>query len=232
MNIKSILLIAIYLTAIEASAQHDGTTGDMRTFAEQTQVVLSRNPFDQKNNTVGTQYLFPHWVHGNLITNDGQAFPDYLYNFDKITQGLYRLQPDSAIFLIDKAQIKSLSLTDGVNTFDFESLPSLHTGSLYRNLVKGPKYSLYSLTKTKFIASNYTTNGISSSGNLYDEFKDAITYYIVMSDGTAKEINFKKKAINSMFAADKTKVDQFFKDHSSEDVDENFLKLLVTSLNT
>lgn len=226
---KSILLLSVCLATITTNAQHNGTSGDMRNFAMQTQVVLARNPFNQKNNTVGTQYLFPLWVKGNLVTNDGKSF-SYLYNFDKIDQRVYRLQEDSTIFLIDKDQVKSLLLSDGGTEYDFEKIPSLQDGGLYRVLVKAAKYRLYSFTKTKFIASNYTTNGISSSGNTYDEFKDAVSYYVVMADGSTKEIELKKKSIYSIFPEEKIKIDQFFKEHSNR-VDEIFLKSLVAALN-
>lgn len=225
---KTILFITTVIVSHVAGGQ---ATGDMRTFAMPTQVVLQRNPFNPKANTVGTQYLFPDWVHGTLITNDGQKFSEYLYDLDKISQGLYRIQADSTVFLIDKMQIKWLSLNDGQTTYEFEKVPSLKDDQLYRILAKGSKYSLYSLISTKFIPSNYTSNGIVTKGNLYDEFKDEVSYYLVTADGTAKQVSLKKKAFVSALEAEKPAIEKFFKDNSDATQNEAFYKQLVISLN-
>lgn len=215
------------IISIHAFAQQ----ADFRTFYFQNSIAVERNHFATKANTVGTQYLFPNWVKGSVVDNSGNIF-DGLFNFDKITQELY-LKLDSSsnnAFMVDKQQIKSATLTDGLISYQLERVPSLNNNNLYRILEKG-KYSLYGFTKTKFIPSNYTSNGIVTSGNLYDEYKDEVHYYIVFPDGTNKEISLKKKAIKSVLENEKNTVDLFFKNNDAPSIDENYLKQLVTVLN-
>jgi hypothetical protein len=127
--------------------------------------------------------------------------------------------------------VKSITLSDGVKTYTMEKVPSLDPDNLYAVLVKGNKYSLYSQTKTHFIAANYFTNGISSSGNMYDEFKDEVKYYVVTPDGKNNEVPLKRKAVKKIFEAEKEKVSEFFKaNDTAGNFGEDFLKSLVESL--
>jgi hypothetical protein len=195
--------------------------------------VPSVPTFSSKAQTIGNQYLFENWVTGTIVDNDGTVFSEgYLFNFNKINQNVYFRLKDSAVaFLINKSLLKSVTLTDGMKTYTLEKVPSLDSNYLYTVLVKGKKYSLYSLTKTNFVAANYFTNGITSSGSMYDEFKDEVKYYVVKADGTKKEVPLKRKAIKTAFESDKEKVAEFFKANDNAGTfGEDFLKSLVESL--
>jgi len=208
--------------------------GDWRNFAEETQVTLQLYPFGKKTNTVGSQFLFDDWVKGKVINTNGVEFTDGLYNFNKVSQNLYVEMKDTAntvAFLVDREQLKSISLSDGIHTYLLEKVPALDAGSFYSVLAKGNKYSLYSQVKTKFIASDYETNGIVTSGNTYDEYKDEVSYWVVFADGSAHEISLKKKSIKNVLDAEKEKVDQFYKANADQDQNENFLSRLIASLN-
>jgi hypothetical protein len=230
MKRKLPLLIIACVSASLLKAQ----SYDMRNFAETTSIGIEKSPFGDKKNVVGSQFLFPDWVNGAVINSDGVKFTDGQFNFDKITQNLYVKMKDTSAnvaFQVDQSQIKSFSITDGALTFNYTKVHSLDTNKLYNELYKGNKYSLYKDIKTKFIPSDYQTNGIVSSGNMYDEYKDESTYYVVTSAGSSHEISLKSKSIKAFFAPDKDKVDAFFKNHANMPVDENFLVLLVGSLN-
>lgn len=189
--------------------------------------------FSSKAQTIGSQYIFENWVNGSITDNDGKVFSEgYVFNFNKINQNLYfKLKDSAAAFIVNKSQLKSITLNDGVKTITLEKLPGFDTDNFYRVLVKGKKYSLYSLTKTNFVAANYFTNGITSSGSMYDEFKDEVKYFLVTPDGVTKEVPLKKKAVKKALEAEKTKVDEFFKMNNTAGVfGEETLKALVESV--
>jgi len=212
----------------------DHLLGDWRNFAEQTQVTLQLHPFSKRPNTIGSQFLFDDWVKGTIINMNGVEFTEGLFNFNKVSQNLYVQMKDTAnnvAFLVDREQLKSIALSDGVQSYLLEKVAALDPGSFYTVLSKGKKYSLYSQVTTKFIASNFETNGIVTSGNSYDEYKDELTYWVVFADGSVHELSLKKKSIKTVFDADKDKVDQFYKDNSALGQNEIFLSSLVTFLN-
>jgi hypothetical protein len=241
MKTKFVLIAAIIISALSANAQMiQGSPGiqnfyDVAQSAFSTSAIPNVPSFERKAETVGNQYLFEDWVTGTVVNVDGVSFSDgYLFNFNKMSQNLYvRLKDTSAAFLVNKHQLKSIYLTDGSHQILMERVPAIDSNFFYTTLVKGDKYSLYSLTKTKFIASNYVTNGMISSGNLYDEFKDEVTYYIVFPDGTSKAVPAKKKSVKALFDTEKDKVDEFYKngDNANDPFGEAFLKSLVKYLN-
>jgi hypothetical protein len=210
---------------------HTGTTGDMRTFAEQTEISITTMPFKPRQNVVGSQYLFKDWVEGSITDRQGTVFSGGFFNMDKITQNIYLRIDSNVTYLVDKRQLVSLSLNSEDGSYLLEKVPSLDTNQFYSALVKEKKYSLYSFTKTKFIPADYQTNGIVTSGNLYDEYRDEITYYVIFPDASAHPITLKEKAIRTLFESEKDKVNQFFKTYSGFPMSEYFISTLVTYLN-
>ena len=87
----------------------------------------------------------------------------------------------------------------------------------------GSTYKIYKLTKTKFIASNYHSDGIASTGNPYDEFQDDDSYFVVYAKtNQVQKLALKKKAIKQAFAADENKVTAYLQANDG-DIDENYL---------
>ena len=234
MKTQSLLTVFLSCATLLSNAQSSlSVSQDFQSFSGSSYPAsTSLQSFTHKQDVVGSQYLFKDWVKGSVTNKAGITFTNGYFNFDKINQSLYlQLKDTSAAFLIDKNQLKSVSLSDGNTSYLLEKVPVLDSSNLYNALVKGSKYSLYSFTKTSFIPSNYQTNGIVTTGKLYDEFKDEVTYYVIFPDGSPHQIALKKKAIKSLFQTDKGKVDKFFKVYSDSQLDENLLKSLVEELN-
>jgi len=235
MRIKLLSLATIIFSVTSANAQfnHTATTGDMRNFASQTSIVFERNPFSKKGNVVGSQFLFKDWASGMVTNKEGISFTDGLFNYDKINKNLYIFKNDT-IFLVNKFQLQTIRLrdmTDSAVRYVLEKIPSLKTDDLYIVVSKGTKYSLLKEVTTKFIVANYQTNGIASSGNMYDEFKDEYKYFILFPDGSSHPVSLKKKSVKAVLEGEKEKVDGFYKANGEAEQNENFLSRLITSLN-
>lgn len=235
MKTTSILLIILFFGNVSLKAQqafHADAALQPTTFYFENSVTMSRMPFAPAKSTVGSRFLFNDWAKASVVNNAGATFSQGMFNFDKMGQNIYmQIQDTSAVLHVDKHQVKSISLTNGTVTYLLEKVPALDTNYFYNVLVRGSKYSLYSLTTTKFIPSDYQSNGIVTTGNLYDEYKDEETFYVVFPDGSAHETSLKKKSVKNLFAAEKTKVDSFFKAFSDETFNEKMLSLLVRNLN-
>jgi len=230
----SLIALLLIIGSVQAQINANGFQGLYSgAFSSFGNNIPSVPTFTSKNQTIGNQYLFENWVKGTLVDVDGKVFSDgYLFNYNKVNQNIYFRLKDSAVaFLVNKSLVKSITLSDGLKTYTLEKVPAIDNENLYATLVKGHKYSLYSLTNTKFIAANFFTNGISSTGNMYDEFKDEVKYFLVTADGSKKEVPLKRKAVRKLLEAEKQKVDEFFKHHNTAGVfGEETLVSLVESI--
>jgi hypothetical protein len=235
MKTTSSLLTILMIASLPVFAQqafHAEPTIQGTTFFEANSVTVTRMPFAPAKSTVGTRFLFADWAKGTVVDNSGATFSNGLFNFDKVGQNLYMQLPDTnAVLHVNKHEVKSVTLTDGTVTYVLKKVSALDTNNFYNALVEGEKYSLYRFTKTTFVPSDYTSNGIVTSGNLYDEYKDEITYYVIFPNGTVHETPLKKKTVKNLFSGEKAKLDSFFKAFSGETFDEKIFTLLVQSLN-
>jgi hypothetical protein len=118
----------------------------------------------------------------------------------------------------------------------FVRLEAIQPNVFFQQLVDpgttGSGYGLYKLTKTHFKKADYHTDGMIESGNNYDEYVDESEYYLVMPGGKdVKKVELKKKSIREALAEVRQKTDDFFGFHRGDDINENFLIGLVSSLN-
>lgn len=89
------------------------------------------------------------------------------------------------------------------------------------------RYSLH-----KRFAANFRDEGIIQAGNNYSEHKDEHEYYVVdAATNTNQPVSLKAKTLKTVFASGKEKVNSYFKQHNTGEIDEKFLVGLVTYLN-
>ena len=193
--------------------------------------------FSHKEDTKGNRYLFTEWAKGSVVgSNDVVINNDsLLFNYDKITHDLYLTTDKVSAIDVDKSKVKSFSLkgNDG-NVYSFEKIPLINPDIFFQPLVENVnKYSAYKLTKTKFVKSDYHSDGMVETGKNYDEYVDEDEYYIVLPGGKEfKKVDLKKKSIKQALQQDASKTDSYFAQHKQDDINEAFLKDLITSLNS
>ena len=69
-------------------------------------------------------------------------------------------------------------------------------------------------------------------GDVYDEYVDKATYYISYKSGKPREVTFRKKNIISAFQPDKKAfVEEYLGNHDNDEIDEQYLVSLVSSVN-
>jgi hypothetical protein len=184
----------------------------------------------------GSQFYFPSWSKGSLITNSKAELGDkYLYLFDKVRQELFIQVPDSnAIFLMNKSEIHSFILkTDKPHTFEIASdFDPGRTTDFFEILVRNEKYTLLKSTKTTFVKFDPHDMMRVKNGDLDDAFVDEYTYYVTLNGGPLQAIPLKAGAIRKVLAAEKAKVTDYFNTNADEEVDEKFLVGLIGFINS
>jgi hypothetical protein len=226
------LFVAILFAAAASAQGYQAQEVYKFSNGAQAQNASALKNFSHSGEVQGSQFLFRNWVKGVIVNNEGVEFTNGSFNYDKISQNLYiNTNENNQAFLIFKKDVKSFTLSEGDSTVTLEKVPALNNDQFYSVLAKGPRYSLYALTKTKFIPASFSTNGISSSGNTYDEYRDEKSYFIVSASGAAHPVSMKKKSVKAALEADKDKVETYFKQNAEATLDEAFVSMLVQSLN-
>lgn len=192
--------------------------------------------FSTKEQTKGSRYLFTDWVPGRLITTVGETInhSELLYNYDKISKGLLVTADKKIVIEVNKDNIQFFALKYDSAELQFEKVPRIDPLNFYQVIVKDTtKYSLYKQTKTVFIKSSYTTDGIFEYGNKYDEYVDNFTWYIVKkgSPDIISLPDLRAKTIKIALHAEAETVNKYFQQHRSETINEIFLSDLVNQLN-
>jgi hypothetical protein len=182
----------------------------------------------------GSRYLFEDWVHGYVLTSGDsiKQSDNYLFNYQKMDGSLILTEDGQTMQTIDRHLIKTFVLFDNQGQYYmFEHVPSIDQTHFVQLMVTGDKYKIYKQFGTKFLPNNYVSNGMTSSGNNYDEFKDDPTYYAVkVPGGTPQKFVLKSKSIKTTFAADGAKVNKYLSDHDG-DIDDNYITDLGNYLN-
>jgi len=186
-----------------------------------------------KDATQGSKTLFKDWVHGYVI-NSGDSLvqnPGFLLNYDKMAGTLLLTEDKASMIALYKDKVKSFTLFDMLNQpYTFTIVPAIDKSHYVQVISSGNNYSIYKLTKTKFIASNYSSDGIASVGNNYDEYEDEFTYYVLGKSGVPQKISLKKKSLKEAFNESPDKLNQYFKTNDG-DIDDGYLHDLGDYMN-
>ncbi len=188
--------------------------------------------FSIKEETKGSRYLLTDtWAHGKITSMDGVVTNDrkMLINYDKMNRSLYITTDGKRIIEIDKSEVRSFDLHTDWQDYHFKRLRNIDSNQFFLVLREVPeKYSLYKLTKTRFVKSNYHSDGMVESGNPYDEYLDESFYFLQPpGDQPFKLITvLKVRALKEMLGAD-PKAAAWLSKHKYDPVDEQFLKSMV-----
>ena len=148
-------------------------------------------------------------------------------------QNILMVKMKEKIIGVNKSDIYSFTVSDGLQTYNFERVDLINPLQFFIVLAKADnKYALYKLIKTRFEKANYHTDGLMETGKPYNEYIDENSFYIVMPGSASFEtVNLKTKSIKEVLKNDIDKVNTYFSQHKSETLNEDFLKNLITWLN-
>ncbi|WP_295668929.1 hypothetical protein [uncultured Mucilaginibacter sp.] len=190
--------------------------------------------YTETRETVGSRFLFNQWVHGYVIKNDGSLvqMKEVTFNYDKMAGDLYLAVTNASVMLADKNVIKSFSVFSPKGQLMTFELVSQVSKDFYLQVISaGSKYKIYKLFITKFVPSNYKSDGVVSSGNTYDEYTDEYAYFIWnLSANTLAVLNTRKKDVKAAFAAEGSKLTDYMTAHNNK-IDENYIKGLADAMN-
>jgi hypothetical protein len=214
-------------------ANTNGVFGDFGQHGMQTLTNgYSINSFNSPENTKGRRYFFDEWVKGYVIANSGKQLggDEYFFNFDKVNNNLMVTKDKKEIIEVNKDSLKEIHFTEKGLSYEFVKEPKITAYKFVEVLQKSDKLSLYKTINTRLVKANFTTDGLTESGNPYDEYVDAPTY-ILCYNGEFRPVILRFRSIKSALKEESKKVNQYYEDHLYDEVDENYLKNLVIYIN-
>jgi hypothetical protein len=234
----SVILSCVIVTgsfgqAITGLANTSGRFGDFGQYGMTTlNNGYSLNSFNSPENTKGRRYFFDEWVTGSVVTNSGKQIngDEMYFNFDKVNNNLIVTKDKKEIIEVNKDSIKEIHFANKDLSYDFVKEVRITPFRFVQLLQKNDHVSLYKTINTKLVKANYTTNGLSESGNPYDEYVDAPTYFVSYK-GEFRPVILKFRSMKSALNEDSKKVNQYYADHLEDEVDENYLINLVIYIN-
>ncbi|HXB44999.1 MAG TPA: carboxypeptidase-like regulatory domain-containing protein [Puia sp.] len=189
---------------------------------------------EHQEDTKGSRYLLNKFGAGIIVDQYNKIITDSnkLLNYDKIDGQLIITQDTKNYITVDKEKVIAFALKAPDTSFIFLNVPILSKNNYFVLIANGAKYSAYKSIRSRFVKSNYRSNGLVESGNNYDEYVDQQIYYWVdQSKKTAGIFELKKKSILEAFSAEIEKTRFYFAQHKHDDIDDNFVKHLIVYLN-
>ncbi|MBB3056708.1 hypothetical protein [Mucilaginibacter gotjawali] len=183
--------------------------------------------------THGSQYLFDDWVKGVLISTDGTVYndPSYGFAYNKVDGALLFTKDRKSAIQVDDSKIKSFTLYDKQDyPENFILMPIIDPAHFVQVIADGNKYKIYKLTITHFVKNNYHNEGMTSTGNNYDEYVDDYTYFVTMNGGAPQKMGLKKKSLREVFKNELDKLNSFFTTND-EPINDIYLRKLGDYLN-
>jgi len=188
-----------------------------------------------KETTKGSRLLFDAWPKGFVIGVYDTVMnnPDLFLNYDKMTHDLYFTFDGKTIIKAETSQAREIHFTTGEGApITLTRVDGIDPRQFFQRMSDSAgvhNYILYRLVSTQYRRANFQTNGLTSTGNNFDEYIDDYDYFIVMPGGKLyADVKLKK---NSIRAALGDKADPWFRTHTNEKTDEAFLIGLVNNLN-
>jgi len=187
----------------------------------------------EKEEARGSRYLFAEWGPGSVVNTNDVVIKDpaYVFNYDKMTGNLVVTHDKTSGITVDRDQIKSFTIVNDMKQpLLFERILPIDENHFAQVLAEGGKYKILEIVTTKFIKSNYQTNGITESGNQFDEYKDETNFYVFnVQTQKGSKFSLKKKSIKDAFGGDGN-AESFLNTHKG-DIDEGYLKELGDAVN-
>ncbi len=241
------LTICVLLTLLSASAQTADTTkarqnrpaspNDQRTIYETyqstNQVVGSGgniliNAIDNRYEGLrGTPYFLPEWHKGQIEMVAGPHYQEVPIKFDAYRQHLILLRPRSGndSIIVNASQVKSFQFrNDAGQVYTFRRIPTAKTND--EALKEGYFLVLYqdkSALLKRIVKTIKTADYKNpySEGTRYDEFRNAVSYYILKPDQTLEKVKLSDKAIIDALGAHTDELKAFAKQNNLSGKTEN-----------
>ena len=211
---RQLLIILLSLPLLTAMAQTTDTDTTRRRATESPEANLRVNSLQVLNpysfimtidnryeGLVGSPYFSSEWSNGQIMMLGNKTYTNVPIKFDAYRQALILLRPKQGndSIIIDRPTVLGFQLENKLGeSYLFRRYPGAKFGDkaiadgYFMVLYEGKTALLKRVTKT---LQGADFKGGYSSGNRYDSFANANSYYLLKSDQTLTRIKLNKKTL-------------------------------------
>jgi hypothetical protein len=179
-------------------------------------------------------YLLNRFVKGIIVDQNNNIIDDStnLLNFDKENCQLVITRDKKNYLTVDKEKVVAFALKTKDSCYLFMNVPLLNKSDYFLLIGNGAKYSVYKLIKSRLVKSHDQSVGLGSSGINLNEYVDQQTYYKVDEmNRIAGQFELNRKSIRSSFTLEEKKVNEYFIEHKSDEINDYFMRDFIAYLN-
>ncbi len=217
----------------QASSRIPGTIGSFGAYDQygMQSFNIANNSISAINvteSTSGKRFFFDEWVRGSMTTNSEKKIntEDFYFNYDKVDNRLIASKDKKEVIEVNSESIREIHFMNKGIHYDFVKEEKINPSQFVQQLQKNDLLSLYKTINTIFVKANFETDGVAVSGNPYDEYVDAPTYFICYK-GAFRPVTLKFGSIKKALKEESKKVIEFYVNHQDVELDENYLINLV-----
>jgi hypothetical protein len=188
--------------------------------------------------TKGSPLLFDSaWAHAKVVSENNEVISNdsLLFNFNKLNQNLLLTQDYQKIYEVDKRDFKSVTFYWHDSVYIFEHVFAINKKDFFQEIIRDDKkYSLYKFIHTTIKPVNWHSNGLTTEGELYDQYVDDPVYYIIFPDKEYRILNkINRKSVEKAFnlKKDNQKVKIWLAGKNNNLTGEDLLWNLIINLN-
>jgi hypothetical protein len=183
---------------------------------------------DRFKGVEGYPTLFEQYVPGKITLSRGREVIHPLVNYDIFSDELV-VRRNNQDVVVSRSMVKSFVLLNVEDSLYFVKVRFKDGEKFCEELLKG-RLKLYKLNSKSIKQANHT--GAYSSGKLYSQFEESVTYYWQSGENDPVEIKNKKTLVDELKAAHGVDVSGFVKDNHINFKDSADLLKMFTHVNS
>ncbi len=228
---SSALVFGLMSLVLDVQAQNNApsaaiTSDNIESLGDNSGTNAIRTFDDRYRGVRGTPFLFEDWTLGTLFLDDSTEVSNVKLNLDIANNRLY-VRSNDQVVLLSKDRVRYIRFLADFTLFTNSKVAGLSLeGDPYIQVLEEGKNKLYAIRNKKYIEADY--RGAYSSGQKYDEYRDADSEYVLArEDGEVKTFKLKKKDIFEIFPVSEADLKEIIKENDVNIKSEKGLTNLV-----
>ncbi len=211
------VLVRVAATLLAQNHPVPLTEEELRRFTSHSGYILMQKPDALYEGVRGTPYYSESWSTGNVYFKDSMYILNLNLRYDVYTDEVeYKHSKTGTVMLIQKEQIKSFELMgeNGEKLLFGKFLlnPKLPEIWSYAQILYDGKTKLLAKYTRQFVPADY--QGAYSQNRRYDEYRNGILYYIVLSDGTVEKTRLESKPLLKLLRDKEKELNEYIISHN------------------
>ncbi len=164
---------------------------------------------------LGSPFLFDTWLMGEVVSENGQKFPNVKMKYDAFNDQLLMEHATELPLVVEKKQVGRFSFFSPEDNLTYHFLKAKLGGPnslpMYLQVIHEGRFMVVKRYRKMINENNPLENGGYGAVKRNDEFVKTERYYIQTGESGFQELNLQKKKFIEQFSAKSTEIKAFLK---------------------